>query len=221
MPSVAASASRQPSQVDVMHSLVRRGALTLAILASACLAGHGPSIAQAVDGNKKDDIQKQDPVPPATEAKPAEQTGTTEPSAKVGTTNPQPNSVFVNGVLSVPGATTDVDTAPAKHWARSNADDQIPIAGYRLKPLRADELQLIARELASQREAPTASPAGDNFAVIGAEVPASVALKSLTQVPQPLAEKFSGLRGTAFMRSGDKILIVDAQNNVVVGVLDS
>jgi hypothetical protein len=204
-----------------MSSLLRPGALTLAILVAALLAGDGSAVAQAVDDQKKEELKRQDTVPPATAPKAAEQAGTTEPSAKVNTTNPQPSSVFVDGVLSVPGAATDVDTAPAKHSARSNADDQIPIAGYRLKTLNPEERQLIARELRSQRDAPTAAPGDDAYAVIGAELPANVAFKSLTQIPDALADKFSQLRGAAFMHSAGKIVIVDPKNNIVIGVLDS
>ena len=32
--------------------------------------------------------------------------------------------------------------------------------------------------------------------------------------------KFPGLRGTAFMRAGGKVLVVDLDNNLVVGVLE-
>jgi hypothetical protein len=203
-----------------MQRLPLRLALALALLASAFLATNRAALAQPVDGQKTEELKKQDPVPPATAPKLSEQAGTTEPSGKVSTTSPDPNAVFVNGVLSVPGASSDVDTAPAKHWARSNADDQIPIAGYRLKALKADQLQLISRELSSQRDAPTASPASGAYAQVGAEVPADIALQSLSQVPDTLANTFSELRGTAFMRSGGKIVIVDPKNNLVVGVLE-
>jgi hypothetical protein len=181
----------------------------------------GIAAAQAPTPQNAEAVKKQDSVPPATEPKLSEQAGTTEPSAKVQATNPDPNAVFVNGVLTVPGANTDVDTAPAKHWARTDADDQLPIAGYRLKKLNTQQRQEIAQELKSQREAPTASPAGGSYAVIGAEVPAAVALSALSPVPQALADKFTELRGTRFMRSAGKILIVDPNNNVVVGLLES
>jgi len=199
-----------------MQSLVAALAISLTML-----AGAGAVQAQAPAAQNTEAIKKQDPVPPATEPKLSEQAGTTEPGAKVPATNPDPNAVFVKGVLAVPGASTDVDTAPAKYWARTNADDQISIAGYRLKKLDAQQRQLIAQELASQRDAPTASPAGASYAVIGAEVPAGVALTALSPMPQGLADKFTELRGTTFMRSAGKIVIVDPKNNLVVGLLES
>ena len=194
-------------------------ALGLALLVGS--AALGIARAQAPPPPNADALKKQDPVPPATEPKLSEQAGTTEPSAKVAATSPDPNAVFVNGVLAVPGANRDVDTAPAKHSARTDADDKLPIAGYRLKKLNPQQRQEIAQELTSQRDAPTASPAEGSYAVIGAEVPSAVALSTLSPVPQALADKFTELRGTKFMRSAGKILIVDPNNNVVVGLLES
>jgi hypothetical protein len=52
------------------------------------------------------------------------------------------------------------------------------------------------------------------------EVPAGVALTALSPVPQALADKFTELRGTTFMRSAGKIVIVDPKNNLVVGLLE-
>jgi hypothetical protein len=192
----------------------------LAFGCSILLAAPAAVNAQATSAPNQEEVKKQDPVPPATEPKLTEQSGKTEPSAKVPGTNHDPNAVFVNGVLAVPGASTDIDTAPAKHWARTNADDQIPIAGYRLKNLGAQQLQQIAQELKSQREAPSASPSQGNYAVVGAEVPAHVAFTALQAMPQTLTDKFTELRGTSFMRSAGKLVIVDPNNNLVVGVLE-
>jgi hypothetical protein len=205
-----------------MHSLFGALALGCSILLAGTLVAPAAVKAQPTSGPNQNEVEvkKQDPVPPATDPKLTEQSGKTEPSAKVPGTNQDPNAVFVNGVLAVPGANTDVDTAPAKHWARTNADDQIPIAGYRLKKLDAQQLQQIAQELKSQREAPSASPSTGSYAVIGAEVPAEVAFTTLSPVPQTLTDKFTELRGTAFMRSAGKLVIVDPNNNLVVGVLE-
>lgn len=160
------------------------------------------------------DIQAQDTVPPATGRNLPEQAGTTEPSAKVPNTNPDPN-VFVNGVLSVPGAMTDVDTAPAKHSARTNADDQVPIAGYRLKHLTSEQRSEIVQALGSEREARSDGA----HATIGAEIPSGVAEATVRPMPASLTDKFPGLRGTGFMRTAGKVLVVDLDDNRVVGVL--
>src|SRR5215470_10834818 len=133
--------------VNIMPSLMIAFLLAFTLLAGFPFAGSGVSLAQTPSQARTEDIKKQDPVPPATDPKLSEQAGTTEPGAKVQATNP--NQVFVNGVLAVPGASTDVDTAPAKHSARTDQDDQIPIAGYRLKKLDTQQLQQIAQELGS------------------------------------------------------------------------
>jgi hypothetical protein len=204
----------------IMPRLSGAFALGCSILLGGTHAAPGGACAQPTSAPNQEEIKKQDSVPPATAPKLTEQSGKTEPSGKVETTSPHPNTVFVNGVLDVPSASKDVDTAPAKHSARTNADDQIPIAGYRLKKLDAQQLQQIAQELTSQRDAPAASPAPGNYAVIGTEVPADVALSALNMLPQTLTDKFIELRGTAFMRSAGKIVIVDPKNNLVVGVLE-
>jgi hypothetical protein len=38
-------------------------------------------------------------------------------------------------------------------------------------------------------------------------------------MPESLASKFPGLRGTGFMRTAGKVLVVDLDNSRVVGVL--
>ena len=187
-------------------------------LAVAFAGGANTAVAQEkVDGQATKEIQKQDTLPPATGRNLPEQAGTTEPSSKVPTTNDE--NVFVNGVLSVPGAPADGDTAPAKFSARTNADDQLPIAGYRLKHLTSDQRSEIVQGLGSQRDAPRSADGNDAYAVVGAEIPSTVALTGLTAMPETLTAKFPGLRGTGYMRAAGKVLVVDLDNSLVIGVL--
>jgi hypothetical protein len=132
----------------------------LALATAIALGASNAPVAaqQPVDGKTGEGLKRSDSAPPATAPKSSEQAGTVEPSAKVEGTSLDPNAVFEKGVLTVPGASTEVDTAPAKHWARTNADDQISIAGHRLKTLTADQLHQISQELNSQRAAPSAAP---------------------------------------------------------------
>ncbi len=199
-----------------MH-LLRVCAITLI---GAFVGVSGVAAQQPVDSEKKAELKKQDTVPPATAPKLSEQAGTTEPSSKIPGTNADPNAVFVKGVLVVLGATTDVDTAPAKHWQRTDADDQIPIAGYRLKSLPPEAMSKIAEHLKSQRDAPEASAAGGAYAVIGAEIPSVVADTALVPVPETLSAAYPQLRGTAYMRYAGKILIVVRNSSIVIGVLE-
>lgn len=194
--------------------------LMLAISLAVAVAG-GAGIAwgqdKSPDGQAVKDIQKQDSVPAATGGSQSEQAGKTEPSSKIPHTTPDPN-VFVNGVLSMPGAVTDVDTAPAKHSARTNADDQVPIAGYRLKHLTSEQQSEIVQALGSQREAAAAGSNGTH-ATIGAEIPSIVAEAKLAPMPESLTGKFPSLKGTGFMRTAGNVLVVDLNNNRVVGLL--
>jgi hypothetical protein len=94
----------------------------------------------------------------------------------------------------------------------------VPIAGYRLKHLTSEQRSEIVQALGSQRKAP---PATDDaaHATIGAEIPSTVAEADLTPMPEALSDKFPGLRGTGFMRTAGKVLVVDLDNSRVVAVL--
>ena len=71
--------------------------------------------------------------------------GKQEPSSKIeGTTT---GAVLVNGMLSVPGAQQDSQTAPAKFSERSNVADQLPIAAYALRHLSEDQRRGIYKTL--------------------------------------------------------------------------
>jgi hypothetical protein len=209
--------------------------MTALSLVCALLLGPALALAQAPSDARPDDQKAQksedgpakatddqgtskDPVPPATGRNLAEQAGTTEPSSKVKGTS-QDENVFVNGVLAVAGARSDGDTAPAKFSARNAAHDRVPIAGYRTQHLSDDQRREIVGLLGKPDEAKAG--AGSAYAQIGAEIPAALALSALTPVPDDVAARFPELRGTAFVRAGNKILLVDRDNSMVVGILDS
>jgi hypothetical protein len=180
------------------------------------IAGANAVLAQnAADPSAVQDLKKVDSVPPATARTLTEQAGTQEPSSKVPNTSR--NDVFVNGVSTVAGAPTDTDTAPAKFSARTAADDALPIAGYRLKLLAGNERREIAQQLSSTRESVRSN---DSIRpMIGVEIPAEIA-RGLDPMPEAMAAKFPGLRGTGFMRSQGKTLVVDLDNSIVVGVFE-
>jgi hypothetical protein len=178
-----------------------------------------------IDRQTVQELKKVDPVPPATGKTVPEQAGTQEPSSKVQGTS-KDGDVLVNGVLTAPGAQTDVDTAPAKYSARTAADDQVSIAGYRLRRLTDEQRREIAQQLGKaqpgkQRYTPASGDAASaDHAVVGALVPAAVALTALTPVPEAMAAKFPELRGAGFMRAGGKLILVDLDNTLVIGVLE-
>jgi len=178
-----------------------------------------PQAKDAVPQAKADDLKKQDTVPPATGKSVPEQAGTQEPSSKAASVKDA--DVLTNGALTAPGSPADVDTVPAKFSARSTADDQLPIAAYRLRHLTGDQRNEIVQGLGSQRDAaPRSGEANAAYAIVGAAIPSTVALTGLTAMPEALTAKFPGLRGTAFMRAAGKVLVVDLDNSLVVGVLE-
>lgn len=201
-----------------MHEFtIRAASFALAVVGGIAVAiGQG---ADAVPQVKAQELKKQDTVPPAAGKSTSEKAGTHEPSSKAPTANDA--AALINGALTAGGSPADVDTVPAKFSARSAADDQLPIAGYRLKHLTGGQRSEIMQGIGSQRDGTSAAQGNnDAYAVVGAEIPSVVALQGLTAMPDALTAKFPGLRGTAFMRAGGKVLVVDLDNNLVVGVLE-
>jgi hypothetical protein len=196
------------------------GTLCIAICVVALACASGLALAQnKVDEPTTKDLKKIDPVPPATGKNQPEQAGTQEPSSKAKDLNPNAE-VFVNGSLAVPGAQTDMDTVPSKFSARNAASDQLPIAAFRLKHLTDDQRREIYQHLAGGGLA--LSPGGaadDGYAIVGAQVPPTIALRDPARVPEAVAAKFPELRDTTFMRSGAKVLLIDPRNRLVIGVL--
>ncbi len=191
------------------------------VLALAVAGISGYALAQdKVPQAQADELKKQDTVPPATGKSMPEKAGTQEPSSKAASVKDA--DVLTNGALTAAGSPADVDTVPAKFSARSAADDQLPIAGYRLKHLTGGQRSEIIQGIGSQRDGTSGSSQANNdaYAIIGAEIPSTIALTGLTAMPEALMAKFPGLRGTAFMRAAGKVLVVDLDNSLVVGVLE-
>src|SRR5262245_30300509 len=75
-----------------------------------------------------------DPVPPATDPSLPTRGGKQEPTSKIEGT--EANAPILNdGVLTVAGAPSDSQTAPAKFSKRTDAADKLPIAAYSLLDL--------------------------------------------------------------------------------------
>jgi hypothetical protein len=129
--------------------------------------------------------------------------------------------VFVNGALAVPGAPADTDTVPSKYSSRNAASDRLPIVAFRLKSLTDDQRREIYEQLTGTRQPLALSPgqADDPHAVLGAEIPADLALRDFTPVPEALAARLPVLRGTVFMKSDGRLLLIAPANRIVIGVL--
>lgn len=133
---------------------------------------------------------------------------------------PPDANVLVNGALAVPGAPADVDTVPSKFSARNAASDKLPITAFRLKGLSDDQRREIAQTLRGQPDLALGPADVADTYVVGSEIPSRVALQALAPVPEALAAKFPGLRGAGFMRAGAKLVLVDLDESLVIGVLD-
>jgi hypothetical protein len=178
------------------------------------------SAQEKVDQNTTQEPKKVDQVPPATDHGPSDQAGTQGQSAKAGT-NTKPEPPLVNGSLAVRGAPVDTETAPSKYSPRNAASDRLPIAAFRLQFLTDDQRREIHDRLTGQGGSLALSPGHqDHYAMLGAELPASIALSEPKPVPEDLAAKFPELRGTRYLIDGPSVLIVDI-NSAVVGVLSA
>jgi hypothetical protein len=158
-----------------------------------------------------------DTVPPATDPSLPTRGGKQEPSSKIEGTDA--STVFVNGVLAVPGAQPDLQTAPAKFTERTNSADQLPIAAYALRHLTSEQTDTISRKLKEQL-ALTGQVEQPVDAVVGSELSTDIALHGLQSVPEEVASKLPELRDLKVARAGSKILLVNPRLGLVLAVLD-
>jgi hypothetical protein len=183
---------------------------------AALLGTYGLAPAQEkVDEKKTEELKQVDPVPPQSDS-PSAKAGREEPSTQ-GKGHVARTEVLVNGKLTAPGAPADGQAVPSKYSARNAALDKLPTVAFRLNHLTEDQRREIFAQLNSGRGGLGLSP---GHAMIGAELPAAVALRDLKPVPESLSAKFSGLRGTRYLAEAPNVLIVDS-NNMVVGVLSA
>jgi hypothetical protein len=120
-------------------------------------------------------------------------------------------------VLAVPGAPTDVDTAPAKFSARTAADDAVPIAGYVLRHLTDEQRSAIY--VRSKQLTKVAAVGTDSTIIVGALVPAALALEGLSPLPEDVVVSHPEMRTVMFANAGGKLLLINPRTRVVIGVL--
>jgi len=157
-----------------------------------------------------------DPVPPATDPSLPTRGGKQEPSSKVEGTAAN-TAIFDNGVLTVPGAPQDSQTAPAKFSKRTDEADKLPIAAYALSHLSGQQRDRLQSALHKQMALSGQELGG--LAEVGAEVPSSVTLKDLEPLPEQLVSEVPELKSLVFTRFGDKIVLVDPVLHRVLAVV--
>jgi hypothetical protein len=183
----------------------------------ALLGGYGLAPAQEkVDRNKTQELKQVVPEPKDSGKSPSAKAGREEPGTQ-GKGPVASTEVLVDGKLTAPGAAADGQAVPSKFSARNAALDKLPTVAFRLNRLTEDQRREIVAQLNGGRGGLALSP---GHAMVGAELPAAVALRDLKPVPENLTAKFSGLRGTRYLAEEPNVLIVDS-NNVVVGVLST
>ena len=157
-----------------------------------------------------------DPVPPATNSSLPTRGGKQEPSSKIEGTEGNA-SILNNGVLTVPGAPQDGQTAPAKFSKRTDEADKLSIAAYSLQ-LSTQQRDRIYSALIKPMALSGEQLGG--LSEVGAEVPASATLRGLEPLPEQLVSEFPELKALFFSRAGDKIVLVDPVLHRVLGVLN-
>jgi hypothetical protein len=158
-------------------------------------------------------------VPSAPDKSEASRAGTQESSAKVEGTSKDEKASFEKGTLSAPGAPKDVDTAPAKFSARTNADDALPIAAYALRHLTDEQKRAIIASVRSEKGAKSEPDSNEDFAKIGALVPTAVALSGLSPLPESTTANIPEMKTVKFARAGDRLLLINPRTRVVIDVL--
>jgi len=189
-------------------------ALPSILLALALMGANAAAQTQSQTQDKAPDLKKDDPVPPAaTEPNKPEQAGKQETAAKIPGSDGNA-AAFSNGVLTAPGALTDVDTAPAKFSPRTEADDRLATVGYRLKHLSADQKTSLYAEIG--KSGPT--PSFQVPAAVGAEIPYDLALGGWKPVPEAVTARYPELQGMMFAVLSGKLALIDPTMRIVIDV---
>jgi hypothetical protein len=138
------------------------------------------------------------------------------PAQPGATRRPSADGIFQNGVLTVRGADPDNQTSPAKFSRRTDAADQLPIAAYALRHLGPDQRSRIYQALHKL----TGISAHMPEPVVGAEISADVVLHSLQRMPDELTRDIPELKGLAYVRDGNKVLLASPTMHRVLAVIE-
>jgi hypothetical protein len=191
-------------------------AITLALtLGPACAQTDSPQPTRNDPPPPAPNQSSKDPVPPATDASLPTRGGKQEPTSKTeGTEASAP--ILNNGVLAVPGAAQDSQTAPAKFSKRSDEADKLPIAAYSLRDLSGQQKNRLYSAL--QKPMAISGEKMRGLSEVGAEVPVST-LQDLQPVPEQLFSELPQLRSLVFASVGDEVILVDPVQHRVLAVI--
>jgi Protein of unknown function (DUF1236) len=130
------------------------------------------------------------------------------------TTHAAEQPALVGGKLAVPGAAPQAQTEPAKFSGKNDAIDKLDQNALTDKQLTAEQRRALHQRLGTGRE--TTGSGGDALAREGVQLPASVELRPL---PEDVARDMPNIAMYKYVRAGDKVLLVEPSNRIVVAVL--
>ena len=130
---------------------------------------------------------------------------------------PQSGPAFVNGALAASAADKESSTAPAKFSAKNDAEDHMPIMSFTFKNLSDEQKRTIVQSVKDAKTAPPRGPAPpEAYAVPSMKLPSSADLRAL---PDAVTAKMPEMQGYRYSTVGEKVLLVEPGNHVVVAVL--
>jgi hypothetical protein len=220
----------QTPETQSLWKTVSRKAILAVVLTGAAAFTLNTSWAQTEPSGEKRPPQpaaeKAAPGPPNAEPagtgfndgrKPTQPTDTPAVAAQPPVLGPP----LEKGVLSSGTNTSgqDVDTAPAKYSAQNAAADQLPVAAYTFRDLTPEQRRAVFEAVTGGDTAVSAGSATVS-ATLGSEIPSDIASRQLKPMPAALTAQMPQFGNIRYMRSGDLVLAVAPNNNVVVGVFN-
>jgi hypothetical protein len=201
-----------------MRTSLHRGVLVLALLGSVSFAvaqdkasdvGQNPA-AQTPSGAVPPDNKGALSSPPtqATNAKPAEAPGS---SAHGGPAASNTGEALQPG--GPPGATGQ--TMPSTRSSQNAAEDKRIIVEHALN-LNDEQKQKIAQLMSTQMNASTSASGTSEDLTVGNTLPATV---TMIEFPPSVSEQMPEMRNYKYVQMPGKLLIVEPNNRIVIGIV--
>src|SRR5262249_5954695 len=221
-PSRVVSRGKGRSELAMRHSMTLTTTFTAAVLLSAAFglaAAQGQTPAPSAQQSQPDQQNREQPLPQDQNPlprSPQHQRQTDDAlqseSGRAGKREPLPQAttegpVFMNGALNVPGAPKDSQTVPAKFSERNAALDKLPTMAA---PLRLSDEQ--RKKILATIRAGNAPVANVNTSV-AEQLPSEVEIRD---IPDAVVRDFPEVNSLKYARGGDRVLLVDPPNRIVV-----
>jgi len=194
------------------HSMTSATALLISVMLGVAAAQGQNAAPPAHQPENQPPAQKENPLPGSPQHQGQVDRAINSESGRAGKDEPLPrkddNSVFVNGALNVPGAPKDSETVPAKFSARNATLDKLPIIAAPLW-LNDQQRQKIAATLRTG-----SAPVASTDTALAGQIPLNVEMLDL---PDALKREIPDVQKLKYVRAGERILLVDPPNRIVVG----